>query len=149
MPSETVECLLRQLDESLTDYFQASGQYEQTYNELAASGTSGQAFSLLTLDLSPGTWDVEGNLIFVLTNATTTVLGGAISADQDTISSDNSAGYIGTQHVGVTSQDSIALVRKRFVLAVTTTIHLNFTNTYSSAAGSVQVLGRMTARKVL
>ena len=129
----------------------AAGKVGQIISSLVAVGspvslTSPNASNVTSISLTAGDWDVEGNINFLGTGATTTVIVGGVTSTSATTPTDGSEVHSGLQLVTTTATDGVTLPRKRFSLSGTTTVYLVAKATFS--AGTVVTYGAITARRV-
>jgi hypothetical protein len=120
-------------------------------NKLVAVGsaislTTATAANVTSFSLTPGDWDVEGNINFSAASATVTGTQGGIAIVSATLPVDGSEVYSGVQVTLLSEKDSVSLPRKRISLAATTTVYLVAQSTFS--AGTVTAFGQMSARRV-
>lgn len=101
--------------------------------------------TVMSLLLTPGDWDIEGNINFVMTNTTLTLLSGGIR-NTATIPTDGSQAYSGLRLTTTSTKSSIAITRKRISIAAGDTYNLVAQANFS--AGSVAASGVLTARRV-
>lgn len=100
----------------------------------------------LSISLTAGDWDVEGNIIIGASSATITAATAGITIVVATLPTDGSECYSGVRVTTTTVNIGITLPRKRISISTTTTCSIVAKLTFS--AGSAQVYGAMTARRV-
>lgn len=121
---------------------------------ISSAVPSGSAVSLTTatpadvtsISLTPGDWDVEGNINFAGSGVTLTSSIGGLSSTSATLPSDGSEVYSGLQLNTTTATNGVTLPRKRISLSATTTIYLEGQATFS--AGTEAAFGSLTARRI-
>src|SRR5260221_2308651 len=102
--------------------------------------------NMTSISLTAGDWDVEGNVNFSLTGATTTAFQAGLSSTSATLPTDGSECYSAVVTTILTDTETIELTLKRFSLSGTTTIYAVATATFS--VGSIGVFGGLTARRI-
>jgi hypothetical protein len=102
--------------------------------------------NLTSISLTAGDWDVEGNVIFFSAAGTVTQSEAGISIVSATQPGSALRAYSGVQHIVASYSDSILPPKTRISIAGTTTVFLVATCTFS--AGTIQVFGSMSARRV-
>lgn len=112
----------------------------------AVSLTTNTATNITTISLTAGDWDVEGNMNFALTGATTTSFKAGISSTSATLPTDGSEIYSAVVTTVLTDTETLTNPRKRFSLSGTTTVYLIAQSTFS--VGTEAVFGKITARRV-
>lgn len=119
-----------------------------TRNEGSATGLTSTTPKdvLATMSLTPGDWDVEGNINFILTGATVTEIIGGIGVTSVTIPGDGSEVYCGVVGATLTLKAGLTLQRQRISINTTTTIYLVAKATFS--LGTVSAFGTYSARRV-
>lgn len=127
-----------------------AGVLGETISSAIASGsatslTTATAKNITSLSLTAGDWDVSGNVNFVGSTATASLLQGGISATSATVPTDGTEVFSGLTALG-SGTDSVTLPRKQINVAATTTVYLVGKSTFS--AGSVTAYGSMSARRI-
>jgi hypothetical protein len=112
----------------------------------AVSLTDSVSADLTSLALTAGDWDVEGNVIFFSASGTVTQSEAGISIVSATQPGSALRAYSGVQHVVASYSDSILPPKTRISIAAPTTVFLVATCTFS--AGTIQIFGSMSARRV-
>lgn len=136
----------------VTDGSDASaGQIGEAVSSMMSFGnaqglSTGVAFNLFTLSLTAGDWDVEANVNFSMTSATSTDRSCGINTTSQTIPSDGTGVSSAVQTTTATVVDGLTIPRKRVSLAATSNVYVVAKSTF--AAGSVAVYGGVTARRV-
>jgi hypothetical protein len=133
----------------------AAGNVGEVISGILAVGspvalTTATPANVLTIVLTAGDWDVEGNLNFVASGATTAagaLYYGGISTATGTVPTDGTAVIAAVPAVTTTAFGaSITLPRKRISVAGNTNVFLVGLATFS--AGTVGGYGAITARRV-
>lgn len=112
------------------------------------------AKDIMTLALTPGDWDVDGALDFILTGTTATLFRIGVSLTADTMPTQAGGSGIGTDPLAtiplLTTALSATFIHRvgtvRVSLAATTTLHLVGEGTFS--AGTLSAYGTIRARRV-
>jgi hypothetical protein len=147
---------------SYVNYVSAQGQFLGTAtNDNASTGNIGEfvqslvafgaAVSLTTatsanvtsISLTAGDWDVEANINFSSSGATSTASQGGIGTTTATLPTDGSQVYSGI--LAATAIISTTCPVKRISIAATTTVYLVASATFS--AGTVSAFGNLVARR--
>lgn len=133
----------------------AAGSQGEVISAIKAVGspvslTTATAANVTSVALTAGDWDVEANVNFIGTSATTAA-GGAftvgISTTTATLPTDGSEVQLGVPAVTTTSfKDGISVSRKTITVSTTTTVYLVALGTFS--AGTLGAYGAITARRV-
>lgn len=127
----------------------AVGFVGEKIETLVASGapvalTTNTAADVASVSLTPGSWDVSGNIIFAGAGGLTqTLAAGCINSTSATMVTDGSEVPSGVLTVATNETDGITIPPKRFNVATTTTIYLVAKATF--AAGSIGTYGKLTA----
>lgn len=124
------------------------GEYAETLVAVASavSFATNTAKTVMSVSLTAGDWDVEGNINFVTTTATFSAIQGGINTTNNTLPNDGSEVYSGVQGTLLSETDGITLPRKRINVSSPTTVYLVGKITFS--AGSAKGYGKITARRV-
>lgn len=107
--------------------------------------TTATTGTITSLTLTPGDWDVEGNINYTYTGATVTS-GVASFSTTGTILTTGQQVYDGNQLTLGTTNDSLTLGRFRSNSTGTVTVYMLTNRTFS--AGTVSAFGSMNARRV-
>ncbi len=107
--------------------------------------STGTALNLFTLSLTAGDWDVEANVNFSFSAATSTDHSCGINTTSLTIPSDGTGISSGVQTTTATVVDAITLPRKRISISATTNVYVVAKATFT--VGSVSVYGGVSARR--
>jgi hypothetical protein len=116
----------------------------------AVSLTTATAANVTSISLTPGDWDVDGNVNYAAASATTAT--GAlwvsgINTTSATIPTDGTEVQTAATAITTTSfKEGITLARKRVSLTTTTTVYLVAEATFT--AGTVTGYGHIHARRV-
>lgn len=126
------------------------GEY-QTASLASGSATSlsnGTAKTVISVSLTAGDWDVWGNVAFVQSSTTTTILGAAISTTNNTLPSPGTLGYVRmVMPSGVIASDYYMSTNiARISIASTTTVYLVAVAFFS--ASTYSAFGTIGARRV-
>lgn len=101
--------------------------------------------NITSIPLTAGDWDIEGNVNYNATGATTTGMISGISGTSATMPSDGSEVYNGMQAMLLNFVAGSALPRKRINITSPTTVYLVARPTFS--AGTMSAFGSITARR--
>jgi hypothetical protein len=116
----------------------------------AVALTTATAANVTSISLTPGDWDVDGNVNFTATSATTAaggVFSSAVSTTSATLSVDGTESNDLPGPLTTTSfKMSVTVPRKRLSLTTTTTVYL--VGLASFSAGTVGGYGAISARRV-
>jgi len=109
----------------------------------ATSLSTGTAKNVTTISLTPGTWEVEGNVNFNLGTASQTAASAGISTTTATLPTDGTEVANGLQTTTTTCINGITIPRKRIVVTTNpTTVYLIAKATFS---GTEAAWGSITA----
>lgn len=133
----------------------AAGSVGEFISSTVASGsavalTSGANINVTSISLTPGDWDVQGNVGFVPAGTTTTsAIGGAISTTSAAVPTPPSSG--GYSFLSLASpagaSNLLPVGRTRLSLAVTTTVYLVAQSTFAvSTSGAYGFIGARRVR---
>lgn len=114
----------------------------------AVSLTNATPLTLVGLTLQPGTWDVQGTVVFAPAGSTNTTLtfAGLNSAGNAIPTAPNNGGYVSSVPASVAGHaPSLTTGITRYVLASTTTIYLNAEAFFNS--GTEAMYGYMRAQR--
>ena len=136
---------------TLTTSFAPTGSRGETISSEIAVGsaislTTATAANVTSIALTPGDWDVSGNINFADAAATVTATVGGIASSSATLPTDGTEVYSGTQLTVGTATDSVTMPKKRISISSNTTIYLVGKSTFS--AGAVTAFGSITARRI-
>lgn len=132
----------------------AAGLIGEYVSSLIAVGSpqsmsTGAATNITSISLTAGDWDVAGSVNIINTGSTVTGspnVQSGISSTSATLPTDGSECSTGILGVTLTNTDGIALPRKRFSIAATTTVYLVAKATFT--IGTFGGYGSLNARRV-
>ena len=110
--------------------------------------TTATAANITSISLTPGTWDLTGNIYFDFVGATVTSIEGAISTTSATISSPppEEVSAAALNLVSTSADSSLNITRRRVTITSTTTYYLVGRAAFS--VGSIDGYGKLLATRV-
>jgi len=115
----------------------------------AVALTTATNANVASITLTPGDWDVDGNINFTATNATVAagaVVVGSVSTGSLTLSTDGTESYDLPGALTTTSfKLSVTIPRKRLSITTTTVVYLVAQATFT--AGTMGAYGALNARR--